>query len=112
MLPAFDQVSVLERYSIYNWVEDRAMIMDGKLTPAGPKVYTLAHKAALAIVRPMPIIRYGRLRRLSLTSVFQPAGCTLAGTTIMGRLAYLILWERKQDNESDFKGSGAPLSGF
>lgn len=105
VLPAFDQVSVLERYSIYNWVEDaRAMILDGKLTPAG-KVYA-AHKAALAyrpanayntvwkIAPPFPYISVSA-RRVHL-SWYDHNGET--------GISYIV--ERKQDNESDFKEVG------
>lgn len=36
ILTVMDTTTFIERYSIYNWVEDkRAIILDGKLTPAG-----------------------------------------------------------------------------
>ena len=47
VLKAFDESPQLERYFIYNWVEDaRAMVLGNKLTPAG-KVYA-NHQAAVA----------------------------------------------------------------
>lgn len=46
-LPALDKCTNIERYYEYDWVQDaRALVLGGKLTPAG-KVYA-AHKAALA----------------------------------------------------------------
>ena len=46
-LPTLDNCDLIERYYEYDWVQDcRALVINGKLTPAG-KVYS-AHKAALA----------------------------------------------------------------
>lgn len=46
-LPALDNCNLIERYFEYDWVQDcRALVLNGKLTPAG-KVYA-NHKAALA----------------------------------------------------------------
>lgn len=47
ILNVLDTAGFVERYSIFNWVEDcRAMIFNGTLTPAGE--YYMANKSALA----------------------------------------------------------------
>lgn len=47
IMQVLDTASFIERYSIYNWVEDkRAMVLKGKLTPAGE--YYAANKSVIA----------------------------------------------------------------
>lgn len=73
MLPAFDNCKWLERHALYNWVEDaRALVIDGKLTPAG-RLFA-AFKSAPAyradaqhihlwrIAPPFPTIKYNGQR--------------------------------------------------
>lgn len=68
ILTVMDTCSFVERYSIYNWVEDkRAIILDGKLTPAGkyyaadtPDFGYLPHEQYIPqwTVREEPLVTY------------------------------------------------------
>ncbi len=50
ILQVLDTAHFVERYSIYNWVEDkRAMVLDGSLTPAGE--YYASNKSRIAFNR-------------------------------------------------------------
>lgn len=55
ILTVLDTCSFVERYSIYNWVEDkRALILDGELTPAGEyyasDTSTIAYNADMQVI--------------------------------------------------------------
>jgi hypothetical protein len=55
ILQVLDTASFIERYSIYNWVEDaRAMVLNGTLTPAGQ--YYANDKSVMAFNRKMEVI--------------------------------------------------------
>ena len=69
ILQVMDTCSFVERYSIYNWVEDkRAIILNGKLTPAGeyyaadqPSYFLDRSKEVIPSwsVREAPVLSYG-----------------------------------------------------
>lgn len=86
ILTVMDTASFVERYSIYNWVEDkRAIILSGKLTPAGeyyaadePDYFFIRQGEVLPTwtVREAPVLRY---------SAYSPEkGVTLAWTDCNG----------------------------
>jgi len=55
ILQVLDTASFIERYSIYNWVEDaRAMVIGGVITPAGK--YYADNKSQMAFNRKMEVI--------------------------------------------------------
>ena len=55
ILQVLDTASFIERYSIYNWVEDaRAMVLNGTLTPAGQ--YYAADTSVMAFNRKMEVV--------------------------------------------------------
>lgn len=62
ILNVLDTTSFVERYSIYNWVQDaRAMILGGNLTKAGE--YYKNNKSAIAFNRKYEVIPTFRLKR-------------------------------------------------
>ena len=105
VLPALDKCDLLERYFEYDWVQDaRALVLNGKLTPAG-KVYG-AHKAALAyteqdskpwelwkICPPFPI--------QSIDKDFR--NITIKWYDHNGETGKKYVLERKMDDETEFK---------
>lgn len=110
ILQVLDSTSVVERYAIYNWVENkRAMILADTLTPAG-KIYAtnksqLAYTSDPTIYKPAnmydhqwrisaPIIRY------TLSSDYSKA--IINWLDINGDLGTKYVLERKKDGESGF----------
>ncbi len=105
VLPALDKCDLLERYFEYDWVQDaRALVLGGKLTPAG-KVYG-AHKAALAyteqdskpwenwkICPPFPIQTIDKDFR----------NITVKWYDHNGETGKKYVLERKMDDETEFK---------
>ena len=103
-LPALDNCNLIERYFEYDWVQDaRALVLNGKLTPAG-KVYA-AHKAALAysemdskpwenwkICPPFPL--------MSIDNDYR--NITVKWYDHNGETGKKYILERKMDNEQEF----------
>lgn len=86
ILTVMDTTSFIERYAIYNWVEDkRAIILDGELTPAGQ--YYAANNAPYFLNADkvvMPIIRVREAPVLSYFGYTHNDGITLSWTDYNG----------------------------
>ncbi len=69
ILHVLDTTKIVERYSIYNWVEDkRAILLNGQLTPAGE--YYKANKSAIAYDPENEVIPTFRYRSPSMSIAF------------------------------------------
>lgn len=76
ILNVLDTASFVERYSIYNWVEDaRAMVLGGALTPAGN--YYASNKSAMAYNPKNEVIPAFKFRNPSLAISFGAENLTL-----------------------------------
>ena len=79
ILQVFDTASFIERYSIYNWVEDaRAMTLNDTLTPAGK--YYASDNPALAFNRSYEVIPTFNYSNPSLAIAFGTSRLTLTVT--------------------------------
>jgi Glycosyl hydrolase catalytic core/Secretion system C-terminal sorting domain/H-type lectin domain len=76
ILQVLDTASFIERYSVYNWVEDkRAMVINGNLTPAGE--YYAANKSVMAYKPKYEVIPTFLYRDPSLSVAFGTKSLTL-----------------------------------
>jgi len=79
ILNVLDTASFIERYSIYNWVQDcRAMVLNGVLTPAGE--YYAADKAPMAFNKKYEVIPSFKLGNPTLSISFGTNNLTLTET--------------------------------
>ncbi|GAO30828.1 glycosyl hydrolase [Geofilum rubicundum] len=100
ILNVLDTASFVERYSIYNWVEDaRAMVLNGELTPAGE--HYANNKSQMAYNKDMDVIpgwNYTHptlaLRHLTLTNSIR-----LNWSDANGDLSKAYKLEKKVDNQ-------------
>ncbi|MBN2766303.1 MAG: T9SS type A sorting domain-containing protein [Paludibacteraceae bacterium] len=77
ILNVLDTASFVERYSIYNWVQDaRAMILNGSLTKAGQ--YYKDNKSVLAFNRKKEVIPTYNFRNPSLNIAFGSQSLTVS----------------------------------
>lgn len=79
ILHVLDTTKIVERYSIYNWVEDkRAILLGGQLTPAGE--YYKANNSVIAFNPQNEVIPTFRYRDPSMSIVFGTKTLTLRVT--------------------------------
>ncbi|HLP04073.1 MAG TPA: glycosyl hydrolase, partial [Paludibacter sp.] len=99
ILNVLDTASFIERYSIYNWVQDcRAMVLADTLTPAGkyyastklPMAYNPAYEVVPTYVFGSPSLSISFQPKKSLLSINDPNGDFVTG----------FILEKKIDNDS------------
>lgn len=98
ILNVLDTASFVERYSIYNWVQDaRAMLLNGNLTKAGE--YYMNNKSQVAFNRRKEVIPAYTMRRNPTLGASYGAG-TITLTVNDGNGDYFrgFILERKKDN--------------
>lgn len=101
ILQVLDTASFVERYSIYNWVEDkRAMVISGRLTPAGE--YYAANKSVMAYNPKNEVIPTFIYRDPSASIAFGTKSLTLAVVDPNNENFVGARVERKVD-DGDFK---------
>ncbi len=100
ILNVLDTASFVERYSIYNWVQDaRAMLLNGNLTKAGE--YYMNNKSQLAFNRRKEVIpSYTMRRNPSLGASYGTGTITLSVNDGNGEYYRGFILERKKDNGS------------
>ena len=101
ILQVLDTASFVERYSIYNWVEDkRAIILNGSLTPAGE--YYAANKPDLAYNSANEVIPTWKIKAPSLADLVvskDGTTTTLTWSDPNGALTTGYIVERQFENE-------------
>jgi hypothetical protein len=99
ILNVLDTASFIERYSIYNWVQDcRAMVIGGVITPAGK--YYADDKSVMAFNRKMEVIPTYTFTNPSLTISFSTKKLTLTVNDPNGDYFTGFILEKKLDNGS------------
>lgn len=97
ILNVLDTASFIERYSIYNWVQDcRAMVIGGVITPAGK--YYADDKSVMAFNRKMEVIPTYTYSAPSLAIAFGTKKLTLSITDPNGDYFTGFILEKKLDN--------------
>lgn len=98
ILNVLDTASFVERYSIYNWVQDaRAMLLNGNLTKAGE--YYMNNKSQVAFNRRKEVIPSFTMRRNpSLGASYGTGTITLTVNDGNGEYFRGFILERKKDN--------------
>jgi len=99
ILNVLDTASFIERYSIYNWVQDcRAMVLADTLTPAGK--YYAADNAPMAYNPKREVIPTYTYKSPSLAVTFGLKNLTLSITDPNGDFYNGYIIERKEENGS------------
>jgi len=99
ILNVLDTASFIERYSIYNWVQDcRAMVIGGVITPAGK--YYADDKSVMAFNRKMEVIPTYAYGTPALTIAFVTKKLTISISNPNGDYFAGFILERKLDNGS------------
>lgn len=101
ILEVLDTTSFVERYSIYNWVQDcRAMILNGELTPAGE--YYANNKSVAAFKSENVVVPHWNIKtpELSYTYISSSKTIKLSWNDPNGELTDLITIERKLNSET------------
>jgi hypothetical protein len=99
ILNVLDTASFIERYSIYNWVQDcRAMVIGGVITPAGK--YYADDKSVMAFNRKMEVIPTYTYSTPALTIAFVTKKLTISISNPNGDYYTGFILERKLDNGS------------
>lgn len=98
ILNVLDTASFVERYSIYNWVQDaRAMLLNGNLTKAGE--YYMNNKSQVAFNRRKEVIpTYTMRRNPTLGASYGTGTITLTVNDGNGEYFRGFILERKKDN--------------
>lgn len=97
ILQVLDTASFVERYAIYNWVQDcRAMVLNGALTPAG--AYYAADKAPMAFNRSKEVIPTFAYGNPAATISFGPKKLSIGVTDPNGENFCGFIVEKKMDN--------------
>jgi Glycosyl hydrolase catalytic core/Secretion system C-terminal sorting domain/H-type lectin domain len=99
ILTVLDTAHFIERYSIYNWVEDkRAMILNGVLTPAGK--YYSSNKSEIAFNRSNEFIPTLSFTKPYLSISFGSKSLTVTISDPNGEYYKGFILEKKLDNGS------------
>lgn len=100
ILNVLDTASFVERYSIYNWVQDaRAMLLNGNLTKAGE--YYKSNKSRIAFNRRKEVIpSYTMRKNPSLGASYSAGSVNLSVNDGNGEYFRGFILERKKDNGS------------
>ena len=100
ILTVMDTASFVERYSIYNWVQDaRAILLGGNLTQAGE--YYMNNKSQMAFNRKKEVIPvYTMKRNPTLSLTFSTGSVTVAVRDDNGDYFRGFILERKKGNGS------------
>jgi hypothetical protein len=100
ILNVLDTASFVERYSIYNWVQDaRAMILGGNLTLAGE--YYRDSKSQMAFNRKKEVIpRWSMRRNPTMGANYSASSVTLTVNDGNGEYYRGFILERKRANEA------------
>ncbi len=97
ILQVLDTASFIERYSIYNWVQDcRAMVLADTLTPAGK--YYAADNAPMAFNRSKEVIPTFAYGNPTATISFGPKKLSIGVTDPNGENFCGFIVEKKMDN--------------
>jgi len=100
ILQVLDTASFIERYSIYNWVEDaRAMVIGGVITPAGQ--YYADNKSVMAFNKANEVIpTFNSTVPSLLMSITGDSSLALISTDLNGEYNKGYVLEKKIDNGS------------
>lgn len=115
ILQVMDTCSFVERYSIYNWVEDkRAIILNGKLTPAGE--YYAADQPSYFFNKSHEVVPVWSVREapvLSYSGFDESAGACFSWTDINREMVPWYIVEKSLDGKQyqvvDSVASNCPL---
>lgn len=98
ILTVLDTASFIERYSIYNWVQDcRAMVLNNELTPAG--AYYAQNKPGLAYNKKYEVVPGFKFTDPALTIAFGTKNITLTESDQNAEFFEGMIVEKNVDNK-------------
>ncbi len=98
ILTVLDTASFIERYSIYNWVQDcRAVVLNNQLTPAGE--YYAANKPGFTFNKKYEAIPGFRFSNPTLSITFGTKNVTLTQTDTNAEMFEGVILEKSMDDK-------------